>query len=60
VLNGDWEEAGREREKKEVCRKERNEEFFFINEFVKLSTIAPHHFADLVAESDGKGFWLFG
>jgi hypothetical protein len=49
-----------ERGRRKKCGKERNDEFFFINEFVKLSTIAPRHFADLVAESDGKGFWLFG
>jgi hypothetical protein len=30
MLNGDWEkeEAGREREKKEACRGEKNDEFF--------------------------------
>jgi hypothetical protein len=29
VLNGDWEkEARRERDKKEACRGERNDEFF--------------------------------
>jgi hypothetical protein len=25
-----------------------------------LSIVAPHHFANLIAELNGEGFWLFG
>ena len=25
-----------------------------------LSTVAPHHFVDPIAEPNGEGFWLFG
>jgi hypothetical protein len=68
VLNDDWEkEAGREREKKEGCRGERNVNFLLIFEFAEelqcsanlLSIVAPHHFAEPFVEPTANDFWLW-
>jgi hypothetical protein len=58
----------RGRRKRHVEEREMRNFFLLIYEFAEelqcstnlLSTVTPHHFADLVAEPDGKSFWLFG